>query len=76
MSAARNELCACHKSGAWRTKSAAEEALERVQALPPNPDDPRWYKPVDVQRCAAGIWHLTAKPGKSWRSGKKPRRKR
>jgi hypothetical protein len=75
VSGARNPLCSCHKSGAYRTRGEAEDALRRVLDAPPNPVDPRPYKPVAVVRCAAGVWHLTTNAGKRWKAGK-PRRRR
>lgn len=63
---ASNPLCKCHKSGAWRTREDAEAALIRIQADP----EPRMYTPTHVTSCARGVWHLTSKQQKRWRSGK------
>lgn len=64
---ASNPLCRCSKSGAWTTRQAAEEALRRVLD---DPDPARAYKPTHVFECPHGVWHLTSKSGKTWRSGK------
>lgn len=69
----RNDLCACHKSGAWRTRERAQAALERILAEPLDPT--RLYAPSGVERCPAGIWHLTSKTGKRWAKGKASRRR-
>ena len=71
MSRASNPLCGCRKSGAWTTKEAAEAALRRVQSAPE--DLGRGYRPIAVERCTRGVWHLTAKDGKRWKHGRRGR---
>lgn len=70
MSPARNDLCSCRKTGAWRTREAAVAARDRILAT-----SDRWQLPTGVERCPAGVWHLTSKLTKRWAKGKLSRRR-
>lgn len=73
MTTRRNDLCACPKSGAWRTEIEARAALQRILAAPF--DLGRGYRPTNVVMCAHRVWHLTSKAQKDWKSGKLARRR-
>lgn len=65
-----NELCACRKTGAWRSRSAAEAALIRVQeSHAEKPPHFAGYVPTAVAPCRnkRGVWHLTSKTEKPLR---------
>lgn len=74
MSAPRNDRCSCRKSGAYATRDVALRELERVQELAQTSG--QLYVPTGVERCPAGVWHLTSKTAKRWKSGKPRRRAR
>lgn len=64
-------MAKCKRKRAFPTRAAAERALERMRDREPD----RLYVPVGVTpRCHCGNFHLTAKQGKVWKSGK-PRRR-
>jgi hypothetical protein len=65
-----NVLCHCHKTGAWRSRSAAESALEKVQeSHARKPLHFSGYVPIAVTPCRSksGVWHLTSKTEKPLR---------
>lgn len=62
-----NELCHCRKTGAYKSRSAAEAALERVlDAYAKKPLKAAGYVPTAVAPCRGtkGVWHLTSKSEK------------